>query len=294
VEAANTFGSYYEKDNYSKSDYAYKTLAFCINNNNNNNKDKNMEEQTFTKLHPEVKQAIIRNIGKFERKESINLLESVLYKQNESYFVRASTATAIGKSLKDYEISSSSSDNAAKVRIITQLKDIVNLSYSFRNVITTGAIEGLKELSKDKNRDILVDIANFLIKATSSQNEYFKRLAATSALSKFVYPRKSNQLQELQEMNDKVFTRLLELLSDSRRKVKINACKAFTDDDAKLPVPNATIFKAIEALIYVAEHDVDGVVRREAERCANILREWINEWSSKPLIMDIKLREAYH
>ena len=51
------------------------------------------------------------------------------------------------------------------------------------------------------------------------------------------------------------------------------------------------IFEAIEALIYVAEHDLDGFVRREAERCASIMREWINEWSSKPPILDIKIRK---
>ena len=68
-----------------------------------------------------------------------------------------------------------------KEKTISQLKDIVKTSKSFRNVIANGAIDGLKELSKDKNTDTVVDIANFLIENTNSQNEYFKRLAATSA-----------------------------------------------------------------------------------------------------------------
>ncbi len=76
-----------------------------------------------------------------------------------------------------------------KEKTISQLKDIVKTSKSFRNVIANGAIDGLKELSKDKNTDTVVDIANFLIENTNSQNEYFKRLA-TSALSKFLVPRK--------------------------------------------------------------------------------------------------------
>jgi hypothetical protein len=84
----------------------------------------------------------------------------------------------------------------------------------------------------------------------------------------------------------------LKLLLDSRRKVKINACKAFADPDAKPLMPNAAIFETIQALIHVAEHDIDTFVRREAERCANIIREWINEWSSKPLTLDTKIREA--
>jgi aminopeptidase N len=44
-------------------------------------------------------------------------------------------------------------------------------------------------------------------------------------------------------------------------------------------------------LVYVAEHDLDGFIRREAERSANIIREWINEWSAKPPTLLIKLRE---
>ena len=283
IEAANTLGSYYEKDNYAKANKAYQTLLFCINN----------KEKSGSKLHTEVKQAIVRNIGKFERKESVNLLKPLLHKQNESYFVPASVATAIGKSLKENEISSSF-DNTDKEQTISQLKDIVKMSKSFRNIIACGAIDGLKELSKDKNKDVVVDIADFLIQNTNSQNEYFKRLRPTSALSKFLHTEKDNEEKSarLQEMSRKVFCKLFELLHDSKWKVRINACKAFVDDDAKPSVPYVTIFEAIEALVYVAEHDVDGLVRREAERCANIMREWIKEWSSKPPILNIKLRET--
>jgi aminopeptidase N len=283
LEAANTLGSYNEKNNYAKSNRAYSALVSCLN-----------KEQIFSRLHPEIKQAIVRNIGQFERKESINLLKPLLYEQNESYFVRANVAIAIGKSIKD--AISSSLDNADKEKTISQLKDIVKTSKSFRNVIANGAIDGLKELSKDKNTDTVVDIANFLIENTNSQNEYFKRLAATSALSKFLVPRKDSDDHEknakLQETNLKVSKQLLKLLLDSRRKVKINACKAFADPDAKPLMPNAAIFETIQALIHVAEHDIDTFVRREAERCANIIREWINEWSSKPLTLDTKIREA--
>ena len=168
------------------------------------------------------------------------------------------------------------------------------MSKSFRNVIANGAIDGLKEFSKDNNKDIVVDIANFLIENTNSNNEYFKRLAATSALSKFQRTTKDTDDEKhtkLEEMNQKVFNQLLGLLKDKRRKVKINACKAFADNDAKPARPDAKIFEAIDALIYVAEHDLDGFVRREAERCVNIMREWIKEWSSKPPTLDIKLRK---
>ena len=281
IEAANTLGSYHEKHNYAKANKAYVALFSCLNK----------EEEIFSRLHPEIKQAIVRNIGQFEREESINLLESLLHLQNESYFLRANAATAIGKSSKN---KISSLDNIKKEKIISLLKEIVIISKSFRNVIANGAIDGLKEFSKDKDKDIVVDIANFLIHNTNSNNEYFKRLAATSALSKFLRTIKDNDDEKntkLEEMNQKVFNHLLGLLKDKRRKVKINACKAFADNDAKPARPDTKIFEAIDALIYVAEHDLDGFIRREAERCVNIMREWIKEWSSKPPTLDIKLRK---
>jgi aminopeptidase N len=281
IEAANTLGSYHEKNNYAKANKAYVALFSCLNK----------EEEIFSRLHPEIKQAIVRNIGQFEREESINLLESLLHLQNESYFLRANAATAIGKSSKN---KISSLDNIKKEKIISLLKEIVIISKSFRNVIANGAIDGLKEFSKDKDKDIVVDIANFLIHNTNSNNEYFKRLAATSALSKFLRTIKDNDDEKntkLEEMNQKVFYHLLGLLKDKRRKVKINACKAFADNDAKPARPDTKIFEAIDALIYVAEHDLDGFIRREAERCVNIMREWIKEWSSKPPTLDIKLRK---
>jgi aminopeptidase N len=55
-------------------------------------------------------------------------------------------------------------------------------------------------------------------------------------------------------------------------------------------MPDPSLLEAVDALINVAKHDLDAYVRREAERCVNKLREWINEWSSKPFNRDIMLR----
>ncbi len=90
----------------------------------------------------------------------------------------------------------------------------------------------------------------------------------------------------------------MELLKDDRRRLKINACLALVDDKANFDALTTTtrldrrIYEAIDALIYVAEHDIDGFVRRNAEARVNMLREWIKEWSSKPPKLDIKIRET--
>ena len=280
VEAANTLGSYNEKNNYSKSNRTYNTLVACM-----------CDDYEFSNLHPEIKQAIVRNIGHFRRKDSVYLLSPLLNKQSESYFVRANAATAIGKSMNDGE---SSVDNSGKENMIYQLKQIVNTTDSFRNVVACGAIDGLKEFFTDNNNYIVDDIANFLIQNTSCEKDYFKRLVATSALAKFLTSGKKNSdgnNTELREIHRKVFHHLLVLLRDKRRKVRINACKALTDSEAKLTMPDPSLLEAVDALINVAKHDLDAYVRREAERCVNKLREWINEWSSKPFNLDIMLRE---
>ena len=95
IEAANTLGSYYKKDKYDMTNRAYNALVSCINN----------KGEKFCTLHPEIKQAVVRNIGQFKRKESVNLLEPLLHKHDESYFVRANAATSIAKSIVDGTIS---------------------------------------------------------------------------------------------------------------------------------------------------------------------------------------------
>jgi aminopeptidase N len=88
-------------------------------------------------------------------------------------------------------------------------------------------------------------------------------------------------------MNGKVFIRLIDLTKDKRRKIKINACEALSDDEAKFTnLPNRITYESIQTLMEIANKDLDGFVRRKAETSANHIREWIHKWSSSPLIID--------
>ena len=78
------------------------------------------------------------------------------------------------------------------------------------------------------------------------------------------------------------------MLRDDRRKIKINACAALSDKDAKFhTIPDKRTYETIE-VVDTAKNDLDGFVRRKAEHNANIVREWINAWASKPLLIDSK------
>ena len=82
-------------------------------------------------------------------------------------------------------------------------------------------------------------------------------------MGKFLHNQNSKNDSTLEDSNQIVFDQLLELLRDKRRKVKINACKALADTDSKPEIPNNRTYQGIGALVAVAEHDIDGMVRNQ-------------------------------
>jgi aminopeptidase N len=291
IEAADALGSFYDKSNYEKSETAYQALRVCLTS-----------KALFSDAHTRIKRAVIKNIGIFEREDSIDLLEpfatgnGVNQVDGESDFIKSAAAVAIGKSSKRILSPSPSSPSDKKRLVIPLLKNLAQSANTFQNVVATGAIDGLKELaSKNGDEAVVLDIADFLIENTFIDKDYFIRSKATSALGKFLCTNCNNKKASLKmdNLNQRVFSRLMELLKDNRRRIKINACLALADDDAKFDsAPDMRIFDSIDALIYVAEHDLDGFVRRNAEASVNVLREWVKEWSSKAPTIGIKIRET--
>ena len=278
VEVANALGSFNDKSDYSKANYAYNNLIQCFEHSKSN--------------VPQVLRAIIRNIGTFERPESIPILLEFL-DENKHYFIQSTTAAAIGKSSKNLDTSRKDQKKA----LIKKLKELVNNSYSFQNIVAQGAIDGLKEFFKDDDQDLLIDIADFLIEKTKNNNDYYIRASATTALGKFLsIDNKNSNLDNTKryvakKMNQQVFDCLSKLLLDERRRIKINACNSLTNIDAKTSDLDPRLTNSIKLLKDVAEHDLDGFVRSRAERSLNVVREWIKELVSNPPKIDIKLRE---
>jgi len=269
AEAANTLGSYSDKSDYSKSDKAYQSLKKCF------------DKQTLQRLTPQVRRAVVANIGAFERQESLDTLIEIL--QDESYYVEREAATAIGKCGRNLP---SSENSKKKIEIVNRLENLVDNTQTFQNFLAQGAINGLKEFSKDDYMNVadIDNIAKFLIDKTGEENEYFIRLTSTSALGKFLGTKN-------EQTNQRVFDCLKHLLKDKRQRVKINACTALADPDAQKLESNARMIDSINQLSWVAGHDLDGFVRRPAEDSLNIIREWVKEWAEKPQKIDVKLRE---
>ena len=53
-----------------------------------------LDKKIFSTLRAEIRRAVLRNIGEFEMEDSIKLLEPILLKEDESYFVRAAACSS--------------------------------------------------------------------------------------------------------------------------------------------------------------------------------------------------------
>ncbi len=127
------------------------------------------------------KRAIIKNIGLFERTDSIELLENFIQTSNtDSIFIKSAAATAIGKACKGLL------NKHEKERIISLLKNLVETTSTFQSILATGALDGLKELSKEKDQDIYLNVANFFLENTDQSKDYFVRAKATASMGKFM------------------------------------------------------------------------------------------------------------
>src|SRR5215213_4106169 len=241
---------------------------------------------------------MIKKILEVKTENNVPLLVSLL--DDKSYFVENAAATTIGKSIKHLP-----NGNSLKEEMIQLLKDKVVNAMTFQDQLAQGAINGLRELANDENIDIVQDIAELLIRKSSKfdsqsndiANKYFIRSAATLALGKFLVTHNQQVLNDklkkenIDKTNKRILDHLLTLLKDERRRVKINACTALADKDAKVTEPNERITKSIEALQSVAEEDIDGFVRRNAEVNLNLIREWLKEWTDRPPTLEIKIRK---
>ncbi|MGH9909887.1 MAG: M1 family aminopeptidase, partial [Nitrososphaerales archaeon] len=153
--------------------------------------------------NPKARRAVVKAIGEFKKKESVPLLQPML-EDDDSYFVQAESALALGKS-------------TSKEVFATLLKAL--RIRSFNEVIASGALTGFGEL-KD-------DIASHLLIEHSKPGKHHReREAATLALGKFA------------KNNDKVVDHLKQLLKDPWFRVRTNAIKAFVEAQESKAIPD--------------------------------------------------------
>jgi aminopeptidase N len=148
-------------------------------------------------------------------------------------------------------------------------------------------LEGIKEFNEEKDEEIYLQCIQILLESTKESKDYFVISKAVTGLGKFLRSKIHQNSVNVQQVQVKVLERLKELLRSDRRRIKINACEALSDENAKfLDLPDTHTLGTLQALMEIAKSDIDGFVRRQAEVCANSIKEWIADWSKKPLIID--------
>ena len=59
----------------------------------------------------------------------------------------------------------------------------------------------------------------------------------------------------------------------------------------KVDKPDDKVMGAIDEFTWIAQHDIDGWVRRVAETSLNDIRKWIRDWLKQPIKLEYKIRE---
>jgi hypothetical protein len=95
--------------------------------------------------------------------------------------------------------------------------------------------------------------------------------------------------KDIDRFNHLVFNHLKNVIKSSRFGLQTRACQALVK---KLPEkPDDEIIKTLEILTWIAEHDPDGSVRREAEVSLNQIRKQMKEWFEEPIELESKIRQ---
>jgi aminopeptidase N len=264
----------------------------------------NHHQQPFKKIDSRIRSAIVNAIGQFrEKKELLPNLLRLLQDSDEGYFLRRNAATAIGT------ISSSRGllTHDEKRQKIEALKSVITheIGYSeslgegerkeqrfptFQNLVARGAINGLRQFSQDVSQDLVNDIAEFMVDLSRLGKDYLIRLDATLALGRFLRHKISENDQIIDiRFNPDVFDQLKRILRSGRWGLQNAACEALVID--RVEKPDSHLIETIDELVWIAERDPDGWVRREAEISINNIRKWMRDWLKQPPQIQYKIRD---
>ena len=159
VVAANALGSYAISNDENIKSKVYQILIAFFR------KDVEGNNQLYSTLRPQIRQALVAALGRFGKEGSLEVLKPLLSEQ--SYFVEQQAAIAIGSSSKNLP-----SDNQKKKEMIQLLEDLTNTTTTFQNLLARGAIDGLKEFSKDEDEQIVKEVADIIVNKSNYGNEY--------------------------------------------------------------------------------------------------------------------------
>jgi aminopeptidase N len=281
IEAASALGSFSKKNDEMKTQ-AYDKLVTLFQ------KDSSDKESQFSNLDTRIKAPLVAALGNFSKKESLQFLFPILEDKNP--LVGRQAATGIGKCSTGLTDVREKKDNIEKLKSVVTRE--VKGSPTFRNNLARGAIIGLGEFSTDTDEQIVGSVADFIVDASEYGKDYLIRQTAIPILGRFLrYNKVNKKNQEVIETKviESVFSQLKNVLKSGRWTLQVAACQAFVG--TRVIKPDKTLIETIDELTWIAEHDPDGMVRREAELSVNNIRTWIDEWLDEPPKIVYEIRE---
>jgi hypothetical protein len=79
------------------------------------------------------------------------------------------------------------------------------------------------------------------------------------------------------------------VLKSRRWSLQVAACQAFVS--VRVNKSDEKLIETINEITWIAGHDPDDIVRREAEVSVNNIRQWIDKWLDAPPEVVYKIRE---
>jgi aminopeptidase N len=288
-EAANALGSYsrLDDDKYENlKSQAYSALKSFFD------KESVSGKAPFSKLDARVKTAVISAFASFNTKES---MDEYIYRltTDKNYFVASQAIRSVGNiasQLSKIEKITLEQEEE-KIRFLKSIiqKEFDPHTSSFRNLKARSAIGALTMFADDPHEDIILDIADFLIQCSEYGKDYLLRRDAIPSLGSFLRYKIKQDGKMINKFNDKVFEHLKNVTKSSRFQLQTRACQAII---RKLPdKPDNKLIETMDVLTWLAEHDTDGDVRREAEKSINTIKKRIFSWLQTPTEIEYKIRQ---
>ena len=301
IECLSTLANYGTNENINDKEikrYVYERMKSLILDSFENNK-KTYDKRVLAFLILAFSQLKGQHL-----KQDIELIRQFV--NNDNWFIARSAIASLGKITSTLQIENEkgkkdeikdSISHEKKLEIIEFLKSVIKkeadidslAKKSFRNLHARGAINGLQNFSSDPDEKIILDIARFLTSCTTSDKEYLIRRDSVFALGNFLRYKIKVDENEIEKFNDEIFGQFTDVIRSPRFGLQTAVCQSLVK---KLPsAPDENTIKILEQLVWIAEHDTDGSVRREAEVSINEIRKKMREWTDQPIILESRMRQ---
>jgi len=185
-----------------------------------------------------VRRAVVGALGKIKTHETFKALRSILEKGDDSYYVEAAAASAMGGT-----VATNHDEKPSEEQVVKELKLVLKERQGWNEIVRSGAIAGLAQMKTSE------DALNLILKYTAAGTPQALRLAAIRSLGTISTGQTNINLE-------RILQRLAELSKETFFLTQVCVVAALGQMETR---------KAIRILRSLADQTPDGRVRRMAD-----------------------------